>query len=800
MNKAMHWACAGMVILGLLCACTSAQSRKASYIAHGEAYFASANYDKARVEFSNAAQIDPHDAEPRLMLGRIAEKLGDVRAAIAQYQGAIALDPKASAPRAAMARLFLFGGLPKKALELIEPGLVTAPNDAELLTVRGGARAQLGDQAGALADAQAAIRLAPDDFYTIALLASVYKERAELDKSIAVLEAGLQRHPINADLHKILAELELANKQPEKAEAQLRRIVELEPNNLGHRYSLASFYLLQGNKDAAERTLQEAVRSQPDSIDAKLRLVLLLAQQHGIERGVEQADQYLATYPANDPLKLELGEFLAQNGRTDAAERVFRGVIAHAGTGADGLAARNRLASVLIDRRDLAGASGLIAQVLQQNVHDNDALILRSRIALAQGQAEAAITDLRAVLRDQPNSVSLMRTLALAYQQNDELDLAEQTLRAAVQIAPSDFQSRLVLAQTLMKAKKLDEATSLLEQLAAEDPGNWPVKELQFRIQLARKDFTAALASAQSIQRLTPKQGMGFYLAGLVEEVQQQPDKAAEDYEQALQRQPDTGEPLAALARLDLSRKKGAVAMARVDAVIARSPHNAVAQELKGQLLLAEGQPEAAIAFYQASVQNAPNWDQGYQGLALAQTTAKRYDDALRTLQSGIANTQGSTLLVGDLGRLYERLGRGGDAIALYEGLLARAPTSVFAANNLAMLLVTYRNDAASVSRAQDLARQIASSSDVSAIDTRGWVKFKTGDLRGAESLLREAVDKQPAEPELRYHLGMTQLRSGEQQSARQNLQAAVNSAQPFAGKDAAKAALAQLTSAAPVG
>ena len=67
MNRAMHWACAGILISGLLCACSSAQSRKASYIAHGEAYYASANYDKARVEFSNAAQIDPRDAHVRLM-------------------------------------------------------------------------------------------------------------------------------------------------------------------------------------------------------------------------------------------------------------------------------------------------------------------------------------------------------------------------------------------------------------------------------------------------------------------------------------------------------------------------------------------------------------------------------------------------------------------------------------------------------------------------------------------------------------------------------------------------------------
>jgi Tfp pilus assembly protein PilF len=52
----------------------------------------------------------------------------------------------------------------------------------------------------------------------------------------------------------------------------------------------------------------------------------------------------------------------------------------------------------------------------------------------------------------------------------------------------------------------------------------------------------------------------------------------------------------------------------------------------------------------------------------------------------------------------------------------------------------------------------------------------------------------------MRYHLAMAQLRSGEQQAAEQNLESAVNANRPFAGIDDAKATLAQLKKAAPVG
>jgi tetratricopeptide (TPR) repeat protein len=799
MNRAMHWAWAGILIAGVLSGCSSAQSRKASYVAHGKAYYAAANYTKARLEFSNAAQIDPNDAEARLMLGQIAEKLGDVRAALGQYQAAITLDPHESTARAAMGRLFLYGGLARKATELIEPGLATDPKNAELLTVRGAAREQLGDGAGALSDAQTALQIAPDNLYAIALLASIYKGRSQLDQAVAVIETALRRLPNNVDLHSMLAELDLANRQPAKAEAELHRIIELDPNTLTHRYRLASFYLQQKDASGAEAALRAAVRVKPDSVDAKLALVELLAGQHGIGQAATQVDQYLAAEPNNDALKLALGEFLAQNNHVEAAERAFRAVIAHAGIGADGLAARNRLASLLITRKDVAGASSLITEVLKENVRDNDALILRSSISLAKGETQAAIIDLRAVLRDQPNAVPIMCTLAQAYQQNDEPELAEQTLRAAIQVAPKDVQSRLQLVQVLTNASKLDEADSLLQQLAADEPGDVPVNESLFRLQVAQKDYPAALATARRIQLAAPQQGLGYFLAGLTEELQQKSDQAAQDYGQALKLQPDSGEPLAALVRLDLSHKQDAVAMARIEAVLARSPGNAVAHRLKGELLMTQAQPDAAIAAYRNALKAAPNWDQAYQGMALAQLGIKRYEDAVGTLLEGIRKTQGSTLLVGDLGRLYERLGRSNDAIALYEGVLTKNPSASFAANNLAMLLVTYRQDPASIARAQELAEQLTASSDVAAVDTRGWVKLKSGDARGAEALLRQAVDRQPADPELRYHLGMAQLRSGEQQPAQQNLETALSSSRPFVGRDEAKAALARLKSNAPV-
>jgi cellulose synthase operon protein C len=75
------------------------------------------------------------------------------------------------------------------------------------------------------------------------------------------------------------------------------------------------------------------------------------------------------------------------------------------------------------------------------------------------------------------------------------------------------------------------------------------------------------------------------------------------------------------------------------------------------------------------------------------------------------------------------------------------------AANNLAMLLVTHRNDTKSLQRAATLAERFATSEVPGLIDTYGWVKFKRGEYAEAVRRLQRAVDKAPESPELRYHL-----------------------------------------------
>jgi Flp pilus assembly protein TadD len=142
---------------------------------------------------------------------------------------------------------------------------------------------------------------------------------------------------------------------------------------------------------------------------------------------------------------------------------------------------------------------------------------------------------------------------------------------------------------------------------------------------------------------------------------------------------------------------------------------------------------------------------------------------------------------------LYERQGRVDEAIKLYQSLYEQNPHNELAANNLAMLLVTYRKDRPSLDQARTLTAPFADSRSPPLLDTHGWVMFKLGQYTEALPVLERASAQAPNSPVIRYHLAMAQLKSGQRDKARGNLETALTGTASFAGVDEARTVLASL-------
>jgi predicted Zn-dependent protease len=721
----------------------------------------------------------------------VQEKLGKIREAAQLYRAAIDVSPDQIGARVRLGRIYLYAGVPERVLEVIKPALQKHPDDADLLTLRAAVRNQQADESGALEDAGRAVSLAPTDEPAVAALAGIYTAHGRQAQAKTLLEQSVQRIPGTIDLRVALAQLEAQDGHLAEAEALLSKVIELKPAERVHREQLAQFYTQSNQIDAAERTLRQAIKDLPTEHSLQLALIDFLAAHRSRAAAEAELKAMIAAAPDENDLRFGLARFYIGGKDPKQAEAVYQSIIDREKFAAAGLAARDQLAALRLQTGDSRGALALANEVLDRSPRDEEALVLRGNIALANHDPRAAIVDLRAVLRDRPDAVGVLRALARAQLANGEPESAEATMRNAVEANPKNQALQLNLAQLLADLGKPEQAQAMLLSLSSQLPNNLEVLDLEFRVSLKMEDYVTAKTAADAIVAQQPKLAAGYFYQGMLAEAHGHTDEALKLYRQAAALQPDSAEPLEAEVRLLVSQKRMPEALKRLDEIAARYPENAAVLFLRGNVLAGNGHPVEAQESFKQAMARAPTWWMPYRGLANAQLANKQDPAvAIATLRNAKALVDDKEALGKELAALLERLGRPEEAIAECEEVVHAYPQSEAAANDLAMLLVTYRKDPASLDRAKQLAEQFANSGNPYLLDTYGWVLYKRGESATSVPVLARVVKKLPGQVVVRYHLGMAQALAGKNSEARENLTQVVNSGQQFSGLEEAKATL----------
>jgi tetratricopeptide (TPR) repeat protein len=780
-------------ILPALQGCGGAEARKARALERGQQYLAAQNYPKASVEFKNALQIDPNDADALYYIGFAAEKSGDLRNAAQAYRGALNVNATHARAAAAMARLYVFSGLAQQGLDLTNKALADTPDDPDLVTVKAAAELALGHDQEAFDAASKVLAEHPGHEQAVALVAGIHRRRGEDQEAVTLLERAVAAAPKSVDLHTVLARLYADTQANDRAEAEFKTVIELKPDDPAEWRQLAAFYASTDRPKDAEATLRQVIRLEPKVTAHKLALVNYILSQHSFDAAEKELLAMLAQDPKDDDLRIAAGEFYQAHNLPDDAERTFEKVIDSAGKTAPGLAARNRLAALFVQTNRATAAQPLIAEVLEENPRDNDALVLRASLALAGNRPLDAITDLRAVLRDQPDSPSVLRTLARAHAQNAEPDLARESYRRAIEVDPGNVDTRLEYAGYLTARHELDEAGQLLDTVLGTEPTNLRALELKYQIAMAKPDRTVAEDTAKQVLKYYPEHPIGYYLRGLLEQSAGDLKAAQASFELSLAKAPRGAEPLSALTSLLVRSGQRAEARERLEKAVEEMPDHAVALNLLAELLVGDHELDRAVTTVDRAIAAAPTWWTPYRTKALARLASNDTAGAEQVYEEGMKAAGDPASLGVDLASLYERTKQPDKAIEIYEKLQRKNPTSEPLANNLAMLLTTYRDDDASREQARELVQNFRDSDNPAYLNTYGWVSYRQGRLDEAITYLRRAVTAQPDNPLMRYQLGKALYDSGDADQARTELETAVKSDRTFLGKDDAEALLAKL-------
>ena len=180
MTYASVWKVVFLSFLLALTACDSPEETEAKHISQGKILYENEEYDKARLEFKNAYQINPTSAEALYHLGLIAEAGKKWKQAYGAYSKVQLQGPAHIGANIHLGRIFLMAGDMDKAISYVDRVLESEVGNVEALALRGAIKFRQDDLAGAETDSLATLKLAPGDIAATTVLAATYRKQGDI--------------------------------------------------------------------------------------------------------------------------------------------------------------------------------------------------------------------------------------------------------------------------------------------------------------------------------------------------------------------------------------------------------------------------------------------------------------------------------------------------------------------------------------------------------------------------------------------------------------------------------------------
>jgi tetratricopeptide (TPR) repeat protein len=387
------------------------------------------------------------------------------------------------------------------------------------------------------------------------------------------------------------------------------------------------------------------------------------------------------------------------------------------------------LTALLLEESDASAVLIAMSGALEPSANSTDTLILLGELALAAYDGQRAVRYAQQALLRDPQDLAATRILARAYVMRGD---APQALATARQAKNHDAQGGgLELAEILASLDRSEEAHQELEQLRASGA---PQAEIDRRLALlafnsgdykeAKQRFTELLSSGEG------NDGAQLYLAD-IDVRSGDPDGALAAYRRLY----DSSVALSARSRaagLLLDRNSRTEALALLDDYAADHPEDELDLTLaKARLLADHGDADSGLQILSAELERHP------------QHPSIEYDRAVILEQGGHVH----------------------ESVEALEHMLEKRPDDPTLLNALGYTLADHSLE---LPHAETLIRRALTvmPDSPAALDSLGWVRFRSGDMKGATSTLERAYGL-GHDAEIASHWGEALWVSGNQAEAR---------------------------------
>lgn len=765
-------ACVIAALVGLS-ACSDKKETAKADLRGAQALYASHDLAGALEAVDKALQADPKNKDARFLAGQVRASLGDLAPAIAEFDRVDRLDPNDKTARLKTIDILIGANALDAAASRINATLGDQPGNQDALAYRALVEMRQDQREKARADAQKVLVSTPTHATANAVVAELALRDNHPNLALAAVDQGLAEHPDDSMLLRSQADAFQMQKRPDEAIAIYRKLVAAAPANPLYRAVLAEAEATRLSVGAGEATLRAGIATAPKSRPMRLQLVGYLARHRDAAAAEAELRTAIAATPDDSAYDLILAANMAASGRSDEALTLLRAAVARLGDRPARAGAQLGLARLLIGKNDIAAASATLDEILKAQPADNEALLLRADLLLRNGDATRATADLLAVTGRQPTNTAAFDLLAKAFLQLGKTEDAADALKRNADVKPGDLPATLRVVDLYGSLGKVAEARAAIGRFVSRNPNDREGRAAEIRLLLVTKDWSAAQGKIDQLVRVPDASEFSTQLTAEMKEARGQTAEAAGLYKGLITAEgPQHLDERAARAfvRTALAAGQGAEAVAYLESLPSdqTGPKAPIVDLLLGTLHAALGEDDKASEANQAAIRAASTAVEGYLQQAGLLARTKRVDEAIKTVDTGIAAGAPREPMLLAKATLQNGAGDPDAAIAIYRDILADNRSSVVAANNLASLLADRKPlDRGQLTQARDALAKLVRPDNAAIADTIAWADYRLGDFASAKRLLAQAGADRSNDAQMRFHYGAILIASGEKDGGR---------------------------------
>ncbi|MFO7766142.1 MAG: PEP-CTERM system TPR-repeat protein PrsT [Pelovirga sp.] len=498
-------------------------------------------------------------------------------------------------------------------------------------------------------------------------LASAYQGSGSLDLAEQEFQKILLQNPSLHETHLRLAAIYIDKGEPETGLAEIERFHAVEEATAESLMLSGRAYGASGDLSKAEDLFNEAISVDPSYAPAHLNLAKVYLQRNEPARAEYRLRETISLDERQFEAYFLLAPIETAKGNLQAALQLYLDLAAVEPRQHNAL----YMAAILqMDLGDYAAAKKIVEQ-LQNNFPDRPEWSrLQGMLHYRQGNYDDAGMVLEQSLQTEQHPLTYL-FLGLSYYALERFELALNQFQSALDISPEFERARVLVALTLLKQNRIDDAIIQVERVVRNNPNNAYARNVLGSAYLAAGQLDRGITELETASNLDPSLVEAHLQRGAVRLSQGQVGAGEEDLIRAVHVAPELLNSRLMLVTHYLRQKNYTAAIETINEGMNGTDQDALLNNYLAAAYFSQNRPQQAVTALLAAKEASPDYLTPYFNLASYHASQSEYDQALQQFQDVLSRDPDNMRALLGSAAVYNVLGRNDDLDEVYRRIEA---------------------------------------------------------------------------------------------------------------------------------